>query len=186
MEVRSVAAASSRVAIVPSAADAAPNVPVLKKKTSGGLSLGLSISGMMNEANTKIAEKERSAQFASENKAFTNDDLKKAWTEYQNRIPEKVILLSAMKSYDPVLLANNQVEVVVDNEIQKRDLENELPDLLTFISNQLHNGAIRIKVRMSEIGENKMVLDPQERLMEMIGRNARIADLKNALGLEID
>lgn len=81
---------------------------------------------------------------------------------------------------------NYKIDIVVENEVQLGEMENEKVDLLTFLSKSLNNGKIKLNIRLSEIGENKLALTNRDRFLEMIKRNSGLEQLMNTLGLEIE
>ncbi len=81
---------------------------------------------------------------------------------------------------------NYNIDIVVENEVQLGEMENEKVDLLTFLSKSLNNGKIKLNIRLSEIGENKLALTNRDRFLEMIKRNSGLEQLMNTLGLEIE
>lgn len=81
---------------------------------------------------------------------------------------------------------NYKIDIVVENEVQLGEMENEKVDLLTFLSKSLNNGKIKLDIRLSEIGENKLALTNRDRFLEMIKRNSGLEQLMNTLGLEIE
>ena len=89
---------------------------------------GVSITQIINK-NDKEEETERAANLAKENLPFSEEDLKKYWKLYQNRIPEKKILLSTMQTCKLTLNQDYSVSVVVDQQTQIKEFENEISDL---------------------------------------------------------
>jgi hypothetical protein len=157
------------------------NIPTYKKEEMPGVS----ITQIINK-NDKEEETERAAILAKENHPFSEEDLKKYWKLYQDRIPEKKILLSTMQTCKLTLNQDYSVSVVVDQQTQIKEFENESSDLLTFLSQSLKNGKIKFDLRVSEKGENKNTLSGNERLKEMVERNPAILTLVNEIGLELE
>ncbi|MCB9016998.1 MAG: hypothetical protein WCU80_02915 [Paludibacteraceae bacterium] len=117
---------------------------------------------------------------------FTQNDLLRCWNEFINTIPDKKILVTTMQSYKPTLKENFFIEVSVDNPMQEKDLLNERPTILAFLSQKLQNGKIQMYTRIMEETENKKMLSPKDRLKSMMEQNQNLADLYNQLELEID
>lgn len=146
---------------------------------------GLSIKKTEEEASKNKEEEEKQANLAKECQPFTEEDFKKVWKQYEEKIPEKKILVSSMQSCLMTIGQDYSVDIAVENEVQKKQFTEEKADLLTYLSQTLRNGKIRLFFRITESGENKSVLTPVQRFKEMLDRNPNLAALKEKLGLEI-
>ncbi len=88
--------------------------------------------------------------------------MRECWIKYIENIPEKKIVVDAMKNGIMILNKDYSIDFAVVNESQNEWLIKEAPELLTFLSQTLKNGAIKLNIRVSEKGENKNTLSNQE------------------------
>ena len=147
---------------------------------------GVSIKGILNNENIQKEEQIKTSISSSKTKLFNQNELSFSWKEYIKTIPEKKIIVSTMQNCIPILKENFHIELVVDNQIQEKEIEAESIDILNFLIQKLENGNIKLIVRIAENGENKKSLSARDRLLKMIENNSNLELLRTELDLELD
>ena len=155
-------------------------MPTFKENEAPGKSIQQII------VNAEKINENKGANLASETQAFTEKELRECWIKYIENIPEKKIVVDAMKNGIMILNKDYSIDFAVVNESQNEWLIKEAPELLTFLSQTLKNGAIKLNIRVSEKGENKNTLSNQELFNELIKRNKNIAQLYKRFRLEVE
>ena len=114
-------------------------------------------------------------------------DLNVYWTEYAVNLPkEEAANAARMRNIHPHLLEDGVTfEVVVDNGMVQKYMQNLSAGIETHLRERLHNRKITMKVRVSEQGENVRAYSHLERFQMMSQKNPSLLKLKEELGLEL-
>lgn len=118
---------------------------------------------------------------------FNEKDLNYYWREFAARLPkEEAANAGRMMNMQPQLLKDGVTfEVVVDNDIVQKYMQQLAPHIETHLRTQLHNRKIRMTVRVSAPNENIRAYSHVERFQMMSQKNPKLLKLKEALGLEL-
>ena len=166
----------------PAAAD--KKIPVMKAG-----SLGISIRHPQPAAHAKknAAPAPPPAESAYEDYAVYEKDLVYYWREFAARLPKEEAANSArMMNISPTLPAGQTTfEVVVDNEMAQRSLQQLAPQILASLQEKLHNRHLQMTVRVSEANEHIRAYSQVERFQLMSQKNPHLMKLKEAFGLEL-
>ena len=141
--------------------------------------------------NKKIEKQEAEAIEDLTNKArtdFTLKELMLKWNAFSYQLKEKgrqglYITLTKRK---PTLKENFILEFIIDNEIQKIELEEERSNLLTFIRTELNNYSIQLKVLLNQEDNSVKHLSSKDKFMKMAEKNPALHDLREKLNLDIE
>ena len=149
---------------------------------------GISISAMQNK---KIEKQEAEAIEDLTNKArtdFTLKELMSKWNAFSYQLKEKGRqgLYVTLTKRKPTLKENFILEFIVDNEIQKIELEEERSNLLTFIRTELNNYGIQLKVLLNQEDNSVKHLSSKDKFMKMAEKNPALHDLREKLNLDIE
>lgn len=162
-------------------------VPVMKAG-----SIGTSIR-QANQAKKETKETTIQQQPGVESNAvyedyiFNEKDLSYYWRDFANNkldIEQKANA-ARMTNMTPRLLNDHEFEVLVDNEMVEKYMLQLLPDIQSYLQEQLHNRKIRMKVRVSAQNEVVRAYSQGERFVLMSKRNPVLLKLKEAFGLEL-
>ena len=166
----------------PAAAD--KKIPVMKADN-----LGISIRHPQPAAHAKknAAPAPPPAESAYEDYAVYEKDLVYYWREFAARLPKEETANSArMMNISPTLPAGQTTfEVVVDNEMAQRSLQQLAPQILASLQEKLHNRHLQMTVRVSEANEHIRAYSQVERFQLMSQKNPHLMKLKEAFGLEL-
>ena len=90
-----------------------------------------------------------------------------------------------MKNMNPEITEFPTVEVVVDNELIKQEIEDIQKSIAKTLQVYLHNNQIQITVRVAEQTEHVKILSRREQFEQMAEKNAAVAKLQQAFDLEL-
>lgn len=182
-------AASTPSASLPSNALNAPiskeekKVPLMHKN-----SIRLSIKHPRKDMQQQAASTQDMPQVVTqpqEDLKFDEKELSYYWQEYAGRLPlEHKAIAMRMQNIRPKLLDETNFEVVVDNEITAKDFIAFIPEMQTYLRDQLKNRKIKMTVRVSKATENVRAFSRVEKFQMMAQKNSTLLQLKEAFGLE--
>ncbi|SHL00978.1 DNA polymerase III subunit gamma/tau [Xylanibacter ruminicola] len=145
-----------------------------EKTTKGGMQI---IPGSINLPTGQ--EKETNAQ-------FTQTDLEFQWMSMCNRMPQKYSgIATRMKNMNPLIVDFPAVEVVVDNELIKQEIEDIQGSISKTLQIYLRNNQLKLSVRVAEQKEKVKILTRKEQYEQMAEKNPAVAKLQQAFDLEL-
>ena len=117
---------------------------------------------------------------------FTQTDLEFQWMAMCNRMPQKLSgIATRMKNMNPEITEFPKVEVVVDNDLIKQDIEEIQKSIAKTLQIYLYNDQIQLSVRVAEQTEHVKILSRREQFEQMAEKNAAVAKLQQAFDLEL-
>jgi DNA polymerase-3 subunit gamma/tau len=120
------------------------------------------------------------------NKAFSIDELEKAWKQFANTIPEQGRITSFILSNAPQLISETDFEITVSNSLQQKEIARLQPDILSFLHVQLQNNSIKMTLKIMEETEIQRASTPEDRYKLLMDQNSALKTLRDGLNLEID
>ena len=179
--------------------------PEVKKgfssKLSKAKSMGLpSLSSMANSTKPKIPSQTDSSNTNEKPGAVLYDDrpatdfnlaeLWKAWDEYAVMIKEedKQSYYATLSKHKPVMREKFQIDFLVDNHVQKSDLDNDKVRILEFLREKLNNWKIKLEsiIDDEEGDDGDSLYDPYKKYEAMIDKNPTLARMKQLFDLDVD
>ena len=149
----------------------------------------LSFSGMTN-AKKKTAEDagDNAEVKVSEEKAFTLADLRLQWLAMCNRMETSsmVGMAKRLKNIIPDITDYPKIELVVDNEMLRDEIQVIKHRLELTMAKYLHNGSISLNIRVAEPSERRKILTPKENFLLMLERSDGLKALVEGLKLEME
>ena len=120
------------------------------------------------------------------NAEFSQTDLEFQWMSVCNRMPQKFSgIATRMKNMNPLITDFPAVEVVVDNELLKQQIEDIQGSIAKTLQIYLHNNNIKLSVRVAEQKEKVKILSRKEQYDQMAEKNPAVAKLQQAFDLEL-
>ena len=117
---------------------------------------------------------------------FTQTDLEFQWMSMCNRMPQKYSgIATRMKNMNPTITDFPAVEVVVDNELIKQEIEEIQGSIAKTLQIYLHNDHLKLSVRVAEQKEKVKILSRKEQYDQMAEKNPAVAKLQQAFDLEL-
>ena len=121
-----------------------------------------------------------------ESNVFSQEDLELQWMALCNRMPPDMIAIATrMKNMSPRITEFPNIEVLADNEIVLEEVNNIKTRIEGGLAKYLHNGQLRLHIRLAKVEEMKRILSKKEIYENMLKANPAIDNLRNALGLEL-
>ena len=116
---------------------------------------------------------------------FTQEELDKCWNNYHNiKLQNKEFnIASLLKISKPKKLGNN-IGYSVSSDINKKELEVELPKLLEYIRGSLKNDSIEIKVDSNISIKKNIIYTPTEKFKKLVDLNPSLEILRKKLDLD--
>ena len=120
---------------------------------------------------------------------FSQEDLELQWMSMCNRMsdnqPQLIGIATRMKNMNPVITEFPQIEVTVENELIKQDMEAIHKSILKTLQLRLRNNQITFTILVSDQKEQTKILSRREQFEEMSKINPAVAKLQQAFDLEL-
>ena len=117
---------------------------------------------------------------------FSQTDLEYQWMAMCNRMPQKFSgIATRMKNMNPVITDFPAVEVVVDNDLIKQEIEEIIKSIAKTLQIYLHNNQISLNIRIAEQKEVAKILSRKEQYEEMAQKYPAVLQLQQAFDLEL-
>ena len=120
---------------------------------------------------------------------FSQEDLELQWMSMCNRMsdnqPQLIGIATRMKNMNPQITDYPQVEVTVENELIKQDMEAIRKSILKTLQLHLHNQQITFTILVSNQKEQTRILSRREQFEEMSKINPAVAKLQQEFDLEL-
>lgn len=148
--------------------------------------LGLTFSSLKKQSEEKSFNPAVVKQVADENRKFTDDDLQTQWIAMCNRMPHELIGLSSrMKNIRPRITEFPNIELIIENEILLKQIQEKKETIANQLSARLHNGLIRIDLRIAKPEEVSKIFTKKEMYEELKTNNTSFNKLHELLDLEM-
>ncbi|MEJ8764012.1 DNA polymerase III subunit gamma/tau [Phocaeicola sp. HCN-40430] len=174
--------------VQPAAQNTDKKIPVMKAGNLG-ISIRRPQTATPTNANTTATVKAVQPQEEEnyEDYIFNEKDLDYYWREFAARLPkEEAANAGRMMNIQPHLLSDKKTfEVVVDNELAQKYMQQLAPQIEAHLRQQLHNRQIKMTTRVSEANENIRAYSHVERFQMMSKKNPDLLKLKEVFGLEL-
>ncbi|WP_028904188.1 MULTISPECIES: DNA polymerase III subunit gamma/tau [unclassified Prevotella] len=178
---------TSRTTSTTTAPSAKPNIPLggigfswnkLRHQDNGTKKGGIQIiPGSINMPT---------AQETVTDAVFTQTDLEFQWMSMCNRMPKNLSgIATRMKNMNPMISEFPTIELVVDNELIKQEIENIQKSVAKTLQIYLRNNQIELTVRVAEQKEKPKILSRREQYEVMAEKNPAVAHLQQAFDLEL-
>ena len=103
----------------------------------------------------------------SNKNSFTQESLEACWNKYHNiKIQNKEFNIASLLKISSPKKVDNNIEYTVFSDINKKELEDEVPKLLEYIKVSLKNDLIEIKVDCNNSIKKNVIYTPSEKFMK--------------------
>ncbi len=121
-----------------------------------------------------------------DNQAFSQQDLELQWMAMCNRMPQKLSgIATRMKNMNPVITELPAIELLVENDLAKSQIEDIKGSIISTLKLYLHNKDISLNIRVAEKHEEVKLLSRREQFELMEKENPSIVKLRELLNLEL-
>jgi len=117
---------------------------------------------------------------------FTQEQIETLWKEVAEKNKSDKNLFSTLTKHKPLKKENFVIEYVVDNKIQKKEIEDRLMEIMPILREKLNNYQIQLSIVVTEQPKNDKPYTPQDKFKQMAEKNPALLKLKDQLDLEID
>ena len=163
--------------------------PQLKAK------IGFSWNNKQDKINTKgkmhiipgtLDPNDPNASCRGDEEAFDQQELELQWMSMCNRMPQHLSgVATRMKNMTPVITQFPNVELTVENQLAKDQIEDIKGNIVSTLKTYLHNKSINFTVRVAEHHEQVRILTRREQYELMAKENPSIGKLRDLLDLEL-
>ena len=160
------------------------NLSAPKVSLSG---LGMSFESILNGKKEKRMDVSTEKK-TTENETFTLSDLRLQWLAMCNRMESANMggMAKRLKNIVPSITVYPSIELVVENEMLRKELDDIKKRLEVTMAKHLHNGNITLSVRLAEQTEKRKILTPKENFEEMLEYSKSLRILAEKLNLELE
>lgn len=167
---------------------ASPAKPATQGLKLGGI--GFSWNRLRNQGKpSKINSIPNSISHAIEQQtdaAFTQEDLELQWMSMCVRMPQEYQgIATRMKNMNPVIVESPQIEVIVDNDLIKDEMEDFKGRIVSTLKQSLHNNNITLSIRVAKQKERVKIMTRREQFDMMREKNPAVEALRQAFDLEL-
>ncbi len=133
-----------------------------------------------------LDSKDPNANIREDNQIFSQQDLELQWMSMCNRMPQNLSgVATRMKNMNPVITESPAIELVVENELAKSQIEDIKGSIISTLKLYLHNKNISLNIRVAEKHEDVKFLTRREQFELMEKENPSIIKLRELLNLEL-
>lgn len=150
-----------------------PKTVSLPKLNTGAFA---STFGAIRKSTEKMADNSNRVEVTNkdESNSFTEEQLNFEWVSMCNRMSQNkefLGLATSMRNIQPRLLEGNVIEVLVNNRILLGQLQNIQNRIAVTLAQRLHNGNIKLVIRLADTSEIKRVLTKPELFQKLRKEN---------------
>lgn len=148
--------------------------------------LGISFGSLRSTSTKNITQAETQQQTTSASNTFSNEELRIQWNVMCNRMPpEKIGLSQRMKNLQPQITTFPQVEVVIENDILLKQLQDIKGKIQATLRMLLQNNNLLLSLRLAEAQEVTKIYSKREIFELLKKENPQLDKLCHNLGLEL-
>ena len=166
-----------------------PAAPTTSLKNIGFSWTKLRQDGRLSKVNLSDGLSDGKDHQQANDQLFSQEDLELQWMSMCNRMsenqPQLIGIATRMKNMNPQMTEFPQVEVTVENELIKQDMEVIHKSILKTLQLHLHNDQITFNILVSDQKEQTKILSRREQFEEMRKTNPAVAKLQQEFDLEL-
>lgn len=148
--------------------------------------LGVSFKSLRKDSTKEIHQPEAQQQTTSASTTFSNEELRIQWNVMCNRMPpEKIGLSQRMKNLLPQITTFPQVEVIIENDILLKQLQDIKGKIQATLRMLLQNNSLLLSFRLAEAQEVTKIYSKREIFELLKKENPQLDKLCHNLGLEL-
>ena len=172
--------------------DQATKTPKPAASTTSLKNIGFSWTKLRQDKSSKVNFSDSLSETKdgqANDQKFSQEDLELQWMSMCNRMsdnqPQLIGIATRMKNMNPVITEFPQIEVTVENELIKQDMEAIHKSILKTLQLRLRNNQITFTILVSDQKEQTKILSRREQFEEMSKINPAVAKLQQAFDLEL-
>lgn len=151
-------------------------------------SISINVGNYVGQAETAVGNIHNSASREKRHKPFDEEQLRKAWAASIDEVAEADDRLkSIMYRREPVMVAADTAEIVLENNSQESDMKTIETKLVQFIRDQIENDDFTLRFRIAESQEKAPVAYTSEDKMKLfVQKNSAVSLLKESFKLQLE
>ena len=135
--------------------------------------------------NRKINTDFSKSKPTSQKNNFTQENLENYWDKYHNHKQQnKEFNIASLLKISKPKKNGNIIEYSVTSDINKKEFEDELPELLSYIKTSLKNNLIEIKFNTNNSIKKNILYTPSEKFEKLVELNPSLEILRKKLDLD--
>ena len=148
--------------------------------------IGMSFNDLRNGGKKPSYQTKPEQKVTTKNTVFSEQELMIQWKMMCNRMPqEKIGLAQRMKNLTPRITTFPNIEVVIDNDILLKQLQDDKENILAEMRTLLKNAQLNINLRLAEAQEVTKIYSKRE-IFEMLKKeNPQFSKLCQSLKLQL-
>lgn len=148
--------------------------------------IGMTFNDLRNGGKKPSYQTKTEQKVTAQNTAFSEQELMIQWKMMCNRMPqEKIGLAQRMKNLAPRITNFPNIEVVIDNDILLKQLQDDKENILAEMRTLLKNAQLNINLRLAEAQEVTKIYSKRE-IFEMLKKeNPQFSKLCQSLKLQL-
>ena len=148
--------------------------------------IGMSFNDLRNGGKKPSYQTKPEQQVTTQNTTFSEQELMIQWKMMCNRMPqEKIGLAQRMKNLTPRITTFPNIEVVIDNDILLKQVQEDKETILAEMRTLLKNAQLNINLRLAEAQEVTKIYSKRE-IFEMLKKeNPQFSKLCQSLKLQL-
>ena len=119
------------------------------------------------------------------NNNFSDQALDSAWETYISSHPTAHILINTMRVARPQRIEGNRFVIMVENPGQVELMKNALPDIISYLANQLSNDHISFEITINEVESSPHVWNSREVFAHMLQEVPHMQELVKRFDLTL-
>lgn len=151
-------------------------------------SISINVGNYVGLAETTTTSTHSSVSKEKRHKPFDEEQLRKAWVASIDEVAEADDRLkSIMYRREPVMVAADMAEIVLENNSQESDMKTIETKLVQFIRDQIENDDFTLRFRIAESQEKAPVAYTSEDKMKLfVQKNSAVSLLKESFKLQLE
>ena len=148
--------------------------------------IGMTFNDLRNGGKKPSYQTKPEQQVTTQNTTFSEQELMIQWKMMCNRMPqEKIGLAQRMKNLTPRITNFPNIEVIIDNDILLKQLQDDKENILAEMRTLLKNAQLNINLRLAEAQEVTKIYSKRE-IFEMLKKeNPQFSKLCQSLKLQL-
>lgn len=143
------------------------------------------LAGKLQNDIISPAEQHISYSDKGDRNVFTQEELKKKWDEFVQKLGERPNLQSTLSKV-PSVGDNFKLFLEVDNSVQQDLINSIKPELVAWLRKELNNSQIKLKIVIAEQEQEKIIYSDRDKYIEMVRKNPKLELLKKKFNLDFD
>lgn len=148
--------------------------------------IGMTFNDLRNGGKKPSYQTKPEQQVTTQNTTFSEQELMIQWKMMCNRMPqEKIGLAQRMKNLTPRITTFPNIEVVIDNDILLKQLQDDKENILAEMRTLLKNAQLNINLRLAEAQEVTKIYSKREIFEMLKNENPQFSKLCQSLKLQL-